>query len=322
MKHGLIILFLFYGNFQLFAFSFSWGLHLQNNSNNEIVYSVKYSESKDYQTYVVRLDHSAGLYTFPGFTPDDDDISLLTFNNFVKDIIIYDLNGSVIMLIDDIRKILSIDDYVSEIEITEELVRIGNKKYQHLPKFTGDVINFPEKAFYIRNDSGNRLVIIAYFRTINGPIWPVTFGLISSTKVGMIIEVHWTELVGRGFLTTFSSLAYIDDFHRREFQENDGITLFYKYLIDIMVYDTDGNTILTKEDFTISRFVEYIYGSEKYGDRSFTMTISPEDMALGWKKYKHISPVNIREKQLEVINERNRLLNFPPVDWSGRDILE
>jgi hypothetical protein len=265
---------------------------------------------------VVRLNNSAVLYTFPGFPPNENNASLLTFNNLVEDIIIYDLNGNIIMLIDDIRKVLSTDDYINEIKITEELVLAGNEKYRNLQKFTGDVINFPEKTFYIRNDSGNRLVIIVYYRTATGVVTPRTFGLISSTEVGLI-ELHWTEISTQGYLFSFQNFREIDDFHRREFQENDGMTLFYKYLIDIMVYDYDGNTILTKDDIIASKFVEHIYESEKYGNRTFTMTITPEDMALGRERYKHISPVNIREKQLEAINEERRLRNSPLVDWLG-----
>jgi hypothetical protein len=277
---------------QLFSFSWrGWGTRFVNNLDTEFTYSIKQFGDTDYKSYVVRLPPNTdntiiywlnNAITFP---PYKEMQSLNKFNDLIEDIIVYDFHGNVIMTIDDIRNSLSTDDYVEEIEITGELAIDGREKYDDLPKFTGQVLNWPDSMFFINNQTNNRIFYIKYN---NHPLSA------SSGELG----------AGDNSLFCF--------FLHPVYENIDGMIHFNKITADINVYTPNGETILTLDDFTADRFTITRDGSEKYGNRRYTITVTEEDIEIAKEKYADVNPVDIKQEMERVKEIIDRFFKGEP----------
>lgn len=282
MKFKLLFIVFLVNGLQLFSLSIGgWGTLFVNKLDTEFTYTIKYFRDIDYKSFVVRLPPDS-LYRqifwvnewfFVGITPPEEKQSLNRFNDVVEDIIVYDLEGNVIMTIDDIRAVLSKDDYVEEIEITQELAIAGKERYGTLPKFTGKVLNWRSSYFDIINKTNG----IVYF----------------------VLDRNWDSYV-IGWPLNPNQSARLYGFRPPFFENIDPMVYFYETTINIKVFTPDGKIIVTLDDFIEDRFTITRYGSEKYGDIEYMFSITEEDMTIGMEKYKDISPIDVNQEMKRV----------------------
>jgi hypothetical protein len=100
----------------------------------------------------------------------------------------------------------------------------------------------------------------------------------------------------------------------------DPITLFYLQTKDMNIYDAGGNLVLAFNDITEDRLVGTVEGSETYGLRTYTITITDHDLLFGEEKYRNIDKIDIKEELENVENIRNIFIeNGPRILEKGID---
>jgi hypothetical protein len=223
---------------------------------------------------------------------------LQIFHRLVEDIVVYDSYGNVIMTIDDINENTlksENDGLLSLIEITPDIVKEGGEKYNNLPKFNELVMNMPYSSFVIENKSATQIIVIGY--TNDDPV----------NSLGA-----WSYELQAGQNNIIYRMIYNEVL--------DPMTLFYLRTKDMNIYDTGGSIILAFNDITEDRLVETVEGSETYGLRTFTITITDQDLIFGEEKYKNIDKINIKAELENVENIRDIFIkNGPRILEKGID---
>jgi hypothetical protein len=224
------------------------------------------------ETYVLRVvdDWAGVIFKFP-LNRANGLPHLPIFRTIVEDFIIYDFYGNVIMTIEDINEnTLKQGGAISTIAITPEMAENGRRKYNALPKFNGTVMNMPDSKFVVENNSGSPIIIIKH--------------------------------LGKKVVATDLNDWKIKEVYVFKYYENvDPMTLFYRWTKEMSICDADGNTIFTLNDIH-DRFIRTVEGSETYGHRTYTLSITGQDIIRGIEKNKNIAKIDI-EKELENIKK-------------------
>jgi hypothetical protein len=215
---------------------------------------------------------------------------LQIFHRLVEDIIVYDFYGNVIMTINDINENTlksENDGFRSLIEVTPDITKEGGERHNDLPKFNGLVMNMPDSSFIVENKSAAQIIVIGY--TNDEPFddlaaWSYE---LRAGQDGLIYRMRYNEVL-------------------------NPITLFYLETKDMNIYDTDGNIILAFNDITEDRLVRTVEGSETYGLRTYTITITDQDLLFGEEKYKNIDKIDIKEELENVKNIRDIFIESGP----------
>jgi hypothetical protein len=208
---------------------------------------------------------------------------LQIFHRLVEDIIVYDSYGNVIITKNDINEITlkSEDDgATSFVEVTPDIVKEGGEKYNNLPKFNGRVMNMPHSTFVVENKSAAQIAVIGY--TNDDPVNSLA---------------AWSYELREGQNGEMYRMLYHEVLAP--------INLFYLKTKDINIYDAEGNTILTYNDINEDRLVRTVRGSETYGLRTYTLTITDQDLLFGKEKYKDIDKIDIKAAFKNVENIRD-----------------
>jgi hypothetical protein len=213
------------------------------------------------------------------------------FHRLVEDIIVYDPYGNVIMTINDINEntFKEENEIRSFIEVTPDIIKEGGEKYNNLPKFNDLVMNMPESRFVIENKSAIPIIVIEY------------------TNIEDSLGA-WSNELDAGRNITFSRIRYNEVL--------DPITLFYLQTKDMNIYNTSGNLILAFNDVK-DRLVRTVEGSETYGHKTYTITITDQDLLVAEEKYRNIDKIDIKE---ELENIRNIIKSRPPLLDLDKDI--
>ncbi|MDR0601093.1 MAG: hypothetical protein LBG42_01800 [Treponema sp.] len=187
------------------------------------------------------------------------------------------------------------NDLASLIEVTPDIIKEGGKKYNDLPKFNGLVMNMPDSSFVVENESAAEITVIGY--TNDDPLDSLA---------------AWSYELRTGQKGLF---------YRKKYNEVlDPITLFYLTTKDMNIYDTGGNLILAFDDITEDRLVRIVEGSETYGPRTYTITITDQDLLFGEKNYRNIDKIDIKEELENVKNIRDIFIkNGPRILEKGID---
>jgi hypothetical protein len=212
---------------------------------------------------------------------------LQVFDYFVKEFVVYDHNGDVIMTKEDINEHTlavyeNLIDY-SVIEITPEIVNAGRQKYRGLPKFNGKVINDPLTLFHIENDT--RYTTEFYFEFKDQRTWFICQGRSYSYSIVSLRDEH--------LRTVDDFLAYLT-----------GLTI-YAFAENFSTVNPFGYLFMSYEDILRSNSIkleQQPYVSE-YSPVIFTLRLTSEDGEFYRKNRDDATRIDILEMREKYVRK-------------------
>jgi hypothetical protein len=186
---------------------------------------------------------------------------LQVFDYFVKEFVVYDHNGDVIMTKEDINEhtLVAYEDLIdySVIEITSEIVKTGRQKYRGLPKFNGKVVNDPLTLFHIENNT--RYITELYFEFKDQRTWFTCLGRSNSYSI--------VSLRDERLRTVDDFLAYLT-----------GLTI-YAFAENFRSANPSGYLFMSYEDILRSNGIklEQQPHAGEYSHIIFTLCLTSED---------------------------------------------